>query len=101
MKKYKHTPGPWKWDGANKLCGEFGLTVAIRARAPYASTDYEEDCANQCLLCAAPELLEAAECVMDMLKEHGPSIVPHLLDSDDNAGQQLRNAIAKAKGKNI
>jgi hypothetical protein len=44
-------------------------------------------------------LVAAAREVMDMLEEHGrdergPSIVPHLLDSDQNAGQRLRDLLA-------
>ncbi len=43
------------------------------------------------------ELLTAAREVMRLLEEHGPSIVPHLMDDDENAGQRLRDAIAKAE----
>ena len=45
------------------------------------------------------ELLTAAKEVMELLQECGPSIVPHLLDTDQNAGQRLRSAIAKAEGR--
>jgi hypothetical protein len=38
-----------------------------------------------------------ADRVMTMLENHGSSIVPHLLDSDDNAGQRLRLAIWQAR----
>lgn len=31
--------------------------------------------------------------VMDLLEEYGPSIVGHLLDTDDNAGQRLRELL--------
>ena len=31
--------------------------------------------------------------VMELLERHGEQVVPHLLDSDDNAGQFLREAI--------
>ncbi|UTC28083.1 hypothetical protein GURKE_00510 [Brevundimonas phage vB_BpoS-Gurke] len=31
--------------------------------------------------------------VMSYLEKHGPSIVPHLMDSDDNPGQRLRDAL--------
>lgn len=48
---------------------------------------------------AAPDLLEAAKEVMECLEKHGASIVPHLLDSDDNPGQRLRDAIAKAESR--
>lgn len=32
--------------------------------------------------------------VMDALKKHGPGIVPHLMDTDDNSGEYLRRALA-------
>ena len=35
----------------------------------------------------------AARAVMTELKAHGPSIVPHLMDTDDNAGEYLRRAL--------
>ena len=37
------------------------------------------------------ELAIAADRVMDDLKKHGPSIVPHLMDDDDNDGWGSRN----------
>jgi hypothetical protein len=46
------------------------------------------------LRCAA--LAEAAREVMDTLEEYGPSIVPHLLDTDQNAGQRLRDLLARS-----
>jgi hypothetical protein len=39
------------------------------------------------------EALKLGKIVMDMLDEHGPSIVPHLLDTDENAGQRFRAAL--------
>ncbi len=42
-------------------------------------------------------LLASAKEVMDLLEEYGPSIVPHLMDSDQNAGQRLRDAITAAE----
>jgi len=42
-------------------------------------------------------LLRAAKEVMADLAEHGPSIVPHLMDTDNNAGQRLRDAIAEVQ----
>ena len=44
-------------------------------------------------------LLAAAKEVMAALQEHGSSIVPHLMDSDQNAGQRLRDAIAEAEAR--
>lgn len=39
-------------------------------------------------------LREAASEVMDALTKHGQSIVPHLLDNDENAGERLRAILA-------
>ena len=39
------------------------------------------------------EALKLGKIVMDILDEHGPSIVPHLLDTDENAGQRFRAAL--------
>lgn len=47
------------------------------------------------LLLQHDQLRAAAKTVMDDLQQHGASIVPHLLDSDDNAGERLRLLIAK------
>jgi hypothetical protein len=44
-------------------------------------------------------LVEAAREVMDALEQHGPSIVPHLIDTDDNAGERLRTAITEATNR--
>jgi hypothetical protein len=48
-------------------------------------------------LCEEVELLREvarqARFVMAALEDHGASIVPHLLDTDDNAGQYLRDAL--------
>ncbi len=42
---------------------------------------------------------KAAEEVMKLLSENGASIVPHIIDTDDNPGQRLRNALAALKDK--
>ncbi len=42
----------------------------------------------------AKALREAATEVMAALEQHGAAIVPHLIDTDDNAGQRLREALA-------
>lgn len=46
------------------------------------------------------QVVDLADAVMTTLKEYGPSIVPHLLDTDDNDGQRLRDAIAAARAGN-
>lgn len=50
------------------------------------------------VMAAAPDLLSAAREVMEALEKYGASIVPHLIDTDMNAGKRLRDAIAKATG---
>ena len=44
-------------------------------------------------------LLEYSKKVMALLEKNGGSIVPHLLDTDENDGEFLRQAIAKMEGK--
>ena len=116
MTEQKHTPGPWNLVPPNELpwaledCGRPGeKTLTIIAEngygvlsIPASITDgYPKSgvaMANARLIAAAPELLEAAKEVISLLEEHGGVIVPHLLDTDENAGQRLRDAIAKAEG---
>ncbi len=43
------------------------------------------------------ELLEYSKKVMALLDKLGGSIVPHLLDTDENDGEFLRQAIIKAE----
>ena len=50
-----------------------------------------------CLKQRIRQLAHRAETVMQMLDTHGPIIVPHLLDTDDNAGQFLRTEIEDAR----
>lgn len=39
------------------------------------------------------EVASAARAVMKTLAHHGPSVVPHLLDTDDNPGERCRQAL--------
>jgi hypothetical protein len=50
----------------------------------------KEQQANVCLACAAPELLEALENIIEAYKQ-GYEVIPNIL--------AVRNAIAKAKGE--
>lgn len=43
----------------------------------------------------AKALARAAQEVMDLLAEHGAGIVGHLLDTDNNPGQRLRDLTAR------
>lgn len=41
------------------------------------------------------EVAEYAREVMSYLEKYGSSIVPHLLDTDENPGERLRDALRK------
>ncbi len=43
------------------------------------------------------KLTARADVVMCVLYSEGPKIVPHLIDTDENAGQFLRETIAEAR----
>lgn len=45
-------------------------------------------------------VVDLADAVLTTLQQYGPSIVPHLLDTDANDGQRLRDAIAAARADN-
>ena len=92
----KHTPGPWV--ASNDLChvfgrsgwsvGPHGVTTAVCGDTPPA----EEQEANARLIAAAPELLEALECVTGLIawaRDHGASYTEPI-------EHMARNAIAKA-----
>lgn len=95
-----HTPGPWLltrdkdtsfWVGKPYFAEQIAHVNVLSNPANGEG--------NALLIASAPDMFEAAKEVMSALEEHGPSIVPHLVDTDENAGQRLREAIAKAEGK--
>lgn len=101
--KAKHTPGPWKLDGAVvEAKWENGESVMIcqaggtRWGGCSSATEYnkrmrEENTVNAALIAAAPELLAALEFCADALNtEAGGLYKAHI--------EQARAAIAKAKG---
>lgn len=92
----KHSPGPWHWNGNSLVSGWHGYYLMHIEEYPGLGHSAE---ANKRLIAAAPDLLAEAKQVMALLERHGPSIVPHLLDNDQNAGERLRAAIAKAEGR--
>lgn len=85
-------------EGRRRLVG--GSSVPIRIVMVEAAEELER---LRAAVNALPELVERVKrleealklgkIVMDMLDEHGPSIVPHLLDTDENAGQRFRAAL--------
>lgn len=96
--KYAHTPGPLTVCDPGDY-GDFdGNSIVILSSLPHrvavVQGSDKEAIANAHLFAASPDLLTAAECV--------ESLIPHLVDLDDNkvASQalfDLRKAIAKAK----
>ena len=110
MSEAKHTPGPWSvYDQRHLFTNHEGsarliagdIWIACVHGSHVGPQSKEEADANISLIAAAPELLEAASEVVRLLEYHGPAIVAHIMDTDDNAGQRLRAAIAKAKGEGV
>lgn len=65
------------------------------------STHFACDCVLAQLR-AADELAKAARHFSNLLAHEGAAILPHLLDTDENAGQRFRDALAayeSARGK--
>ena len=99
--KPQHTPIPWK---AQRFPGQDDYTIwapgATIARVPLRDVSINEQKANAEIIVRAvnshAELLAAAKEVMDTLRDHGPGIVPHLMDTDQNCGERLRQAIINA-----
>lgn len=110
----KHTPGPWNisrdtrtifasTDGAGVLIRGIEQTIpqiAYIASNGFAAT-FEEQKANARLIAAAPELLEAAQNLLDYVREFFPdeplfSTDPH--EQSVNV-RDLEAAIRKAKGE--
>lgn len=106
----KYTKGPWKKicedvDGPREL-GDTGLRfwsireatgeryrggICIVSAAPHiGGISIEERNANAALISAAPDLLEAANYLLDDMRLH---------DVQTNCVQKLLRAIAKAEGK--
>ena len=105
----KPTPTPWKVDILDKrivlsndgmIC-DTSLDDGDVRPMELANAAFIVECCNgyAALQAENAELRKAAKEVMDSLAEYGPSIVPHLMDTDDNAGERLRQAIAKAEVK--
>ena len=103
----QHTPKPWLYDGSNSITDRFKETgICILepleefwrgdvTRYPSA----EEQAANGYLMAAAPELLEACEAVLPILRAYIP---PDQFDG--HAARALilvRDAINKAKRESV
>ena len=99
----KHTPGPWnvhhhahlqneQWlsvlHGAWDITHNYADRPEVVADAKYSAMTDEENLANAHLIAAAPDMLEALE---NLIKANWP-------DAIDEAFEQAKSAISKAKG---
>ena len=94
----EHTPKPWRYRDENVQNG-YRVFRFNEFAGSFCQWDGDGEVVweNAKLIAAAPDLLESSQKVMSLLEKHGSSIVPHLMDTDENAGEELRQAIARAK----
>lgn len=99
--KSKHTPGPWK-------TAEFGIenherititsgqkTICNTGDESRLLISLEEARANAHLIAAAPEMLEAAEALLERLNHLSSNAAKHVFHKQFD---DLANVIAKARG---
>ncbi len=86
---FKHTPGPWCYLYENGYCGEI---IADKGRSVCTFVD-EPNADDARLIAAAPELLEAAERILDR------GYVSASIEEEREDHLMLASAIAKAIGK--
>ena len=99
----KHTQGPWKYDiGDNEISHIGGPIATVFGVEDFPCLDPEEHdlkliagemAANGRLIASAPELLEAAKCLLDFWK-NGTAVQPGSL-----VAIELQAVIAKAEGQ--
>lgn len=72
--------------------------LAKRTHTPGCKEGWRITDCQECerLIAAAPELLEACKRILWWIDQEK---VPYLMDTDDNPGEAIRKAIAKAEGK--
>ena len=94
-----HIPGPWQWvrvDANVFLQGNRESDNCILAlRDDWASWRPFPDCPNARLLCAAPDLLRAAQVALLILERDGIAPLRGLAFTDDET-ELIRAAVAKA-----
>lgn len=114
MSESKHTPGPWSYtihlDIAPNNCmgtiafGEGAIANVSTWRGGVPGTNVETK-ANTALIAAAPELLEACEETLKSIAESAFALgaesltIPELIGRWDALSEEIRAAIAKAKGE--
>ena len=93
----KHTQGPWSRDKYGSMIDAMGESVILRGTTTLCSGSDDRMAmaeANTDLACAAPELLEALEAVLNAGRGTSGRII---LDAEDEA--LARAAIARARGE--
>ena len=102
MNETKHTPGPWWVSVPPSAClttrfieARDGTHICKVGHRDFTSGSQESDLANAYLIAAAPELLEALECLLARCKGLDLSATHDGL-TNCNAKAQARAAIAKA-----
>lgn len=91
MEKFKGTPGPWIWDAEG--LGSKSLIV-FGVGYPIEMTSQE----NKNLIAAAPELLEALQEMVAIVKKHSYP-TPDKPSSNYSRAEVAEAVIAKALGK--
>ncbi|MEX5908538.1 hypothetical protein AB6H03_03980 [Citrobacter portucalensis] len=98
MEETNFTPGPWHVSNEGKLIIRDKKWLSHIAFAGYATND--EEFATARLIAAAPELLEALQCLFENYKALADSgDAGNWRLEDEPAGQKALHAIAKALGK--
>lgn len=71
--------------------------IDLGEKAPLIFENAELKARNEMLREELREVLRDAGRVMGLLAEHGASILPHLMDDDENPGERLRQAVRRAR----
>lgn len=104
MEDYKYTPGPWKWWTSNSFLrlsseatGKDGDVIdSYKMSDGYTSLSVKYE--DMHLIAAAPELLEALQEMVDIVKKHSYP-TPDKPSSNYSRAEAAEAVIAKALGK--
>jgi len=98
---YRHTLTPWVLEDRRERGEGFSIKSPSVHYSSCLVAHYigESDAKFIVRACntydALVRIYEAAKKVMDLLEKHGSDAVPHLMDTDENCGQKLREFIAE------
>lgn len=93
----KHTQGPWFSGPKCEISGWvdiFSIEADGGKSLPFAACKHHDQEANARLIAAAPELLEALKLCYEHCRLYHPEV------EQNNVGESVRAAIAKAEGAN-